>query len=56
MKNETKKTLFNINIDKDIKDRFINECKNNDTTAARELRRFIKDYLSKNNSQKTMFV
>ena len=49
MKNNTQeKVLINFKIDKDLRDRFIEICKINDTTGTQELRKFIKKYLSEN--------
>lgn len=40
---------YPIRIEKSLKDAFISSCKNNDSTAAQELRKFIKEYVRKNN-------
>lgn len=40
---------YPIRVDKDLKDHFISVCKNNDSTAAQELRKFMKEYIRKNN-------
>ena len=36
-----------LRLDKDMRDRFIAACKDVDTTAAREVRRFIKRFLKR---------
>jgi hypothetical protein len=53
MKKEIK-TNFNVKMEKTLKDRFIEVCKQNETLASLEIRKFIKEYLKKN-SQTTMF-
>lgn len=45
---------YPIRVDKTLKDHFISVCKSNDSTAAQELRKFMKDYIKKNN-QKDLF-
>jgi len=42
---------YPIRVDKDLKDHFISVCKTNESTAAQELRKFMKDYIKKNNQQ-----
>jgi hypothetical protein len=42
---------YPIRVDKDLKDHFISVCKDNESTAAQELRKFMKDYIKKNNQQ-----
>lgn len=42
---------YPIRVDKDLKDHFISICKNNESTAAQELRKFMKDYIKKNQQQ-----
>lgn len=46
---------FTIRIEKDLKQRFISVCKANETDASKEMRKFIKDYLSKNSQAKMEF-
>jgi hypothetical protein len=36
-----------IRVTEDLRDAFIEACKSNDTTAAQELRRFMRDYVKK---------
>jgi hypothetical protein len=42
---------YPIRVEKTLKDHFISVCKSNDSTAAQELRKFMKDYIKKNNQQ-----
>lgn len=42
---------YPIRVDKDLKDHFISVCKTNESTAAQELRKFMKDYIKKSNQQ-----
>ena len=42
-----KKVLFSFQIEKNLKDDFIDTCKRLDTTAARELRSLIKKFIEK---------
>ena len=35
-----------LRLDKDLRNRFIEACQDLDTTAAREVRRFVKQFLS----------
>lgn len=42
---------YPIRVDKTLKDQFISVCKTNDSTAAQELRKFMKEYIKKNNQQ-----
>jgi hypothetical protein len=44
-----------LNIEQDIKKRFIAVCEENDTSASQELRKFIKDYLMKHSQKKMNF-
>lgn len=41
-----------IRIDKQLKIDFIKCCKEQDSTASQEIRKFIKDYLKKNSQRK----
>ena len=51
--NEKKvKVNFNFKVEEDIKDRFVSVCKANDSAAAQELRKFMKDYLQQHSQQK----
>jgi len=43
-----KKVNFNMLIDEDLKKRFIKIAKQNDETASQLMRKYIKDYVSKN--------
>lgn len=36
-----------LRLPQDTRDRFVNACQDVDTTAAREVRRFIKDFLKR---------
>ena len=51
--NEKKIVNYTFRVDKDLKDRFVEVCKANDTDSSKELRKFIKQYLSKH-AQLTM--
>lgn len=42
---------YPIRVDKFLKDTFISVCKENESTAAQELRKFMKDYIKKNQQQ-----
>lgn len=42
---------YPIRVDKLLKDTFISVCKENESTAAQELRKFMKDYIKKNQQQ-----
>lgn len=45
-KSKTKKEAqFVIRLDRDMRDEFVQTCQELDTTAAREIRRFIKRFL-----------
>ncbi len=48
MNKENKTVLLNIKIEEDIKKRFIAVAKNNDENCSMLIRKFIKDYLVKN--------
>lgn len=54
MTQEKKKTRhyqrsnFTIRVEEDLKQRFINVCKANETDASKEIRKFIKKYLAEN--------
>jgi hypothetical protein len=48
MKNKTEKRNFNITVDKELVDRFLLVCKENDTTASQEIRKHMKEYLKQN--------
>lgn len=37
-----------LRLDKEERDAFVDLCKDMDTSAAREIRRFIRDFLAKN--------
>lgn len=51
---ETKESQLLIKVEKSLKDAFLATCKERDTTAAREIRSFMRDYLKKH-GQKSMF-
>ena len=53
MEKKNNKINFNIKVEEDIKNRFVSVCKNQDTSASMEIRKFMKEYLSKH-SQTTM--
>ncbi len=36
-----------IRLDKDLRDKFVAACQNVDTSASREIRRFMKNYLTR---------
>jgi len=40
--------LLPIKIDEDLKNQFISACNSNESDASKELRKFIKNYVSKN--------
>jgi uncharacterized membrane-anchored protein YjiN (DUF445 family) len=46
-KNKKKDAQLVLRLDKDMRDRFINACKDLDTSAAREVRKFIKKFLKR---------
>lgn len=43
-----KETPMHFRVERDLKESFIQACRANDTTAARELRLFMRDYLKRN--------
>ena len=47
-KNVDKEVQLVIRVPKHLRDNFIGSCKNMDTTASREVRRFMADYIKKN--------
>jgi len=49
------RTNFTIRVEEDLKQRFISVCKANETDSSKEIRKFIKDYLSKNSQTKMEF-
>ena len=51
---EEKEVQFAIRVPKDLKDGFVESCKSQDTTASRELRRFMNEYVKKH-GQKRLF-
>lgn len=59
MKRKTQEDMnfvrLNINLPKDIKERFIAVAKANETDSSKLIRQFIKDYLAKNSQQKMEF-
>lgn len=48
MKENKKNVMLNVKIEEDIKKRFIAVAKNNDENCSMLIRKFIKDYLVKN--------
>ena len=46
-KKSTKDAQFVLRLDREIRDRFVELCQELDTTAAREIRRFIKRFIRK---------
>ncbi len=58
MENENfheKRTNFTIRVEEDLKKRFIAVCKVNDTDASKEMRKFMKEFLSKHSQRKMEF-
>ena len=56
MKEDKKeKTVFNIKVEQDLKDRFLAVAKANDENGSQLIRKFIKDYLIKNSQTKFNF-
>lgn len=47
-KNGKKDSQLILRLDKEDRDAFVSLCKDMDTTAAREIRRFIRDFLREN--------
>jgi len=46
---EEKKIInYTIRVEKDLKDRFLQVCKSNDSDSSKEIRKFMKEYLRKN--------
>jgi len=45
--NKKKDAQLVLRLDKDMRDRFIDACKDLDTSAAREVRKFIKKFLKR---------
>ncbi|MDF0602396.1 hypothetical protein P1J78_16780 [Psychromarinibacter sp. C21-152] len=45
-KKNKKDSQLILRLDKEERDAFVQLCKDQDTSAAREIRRFIRDYLS----------
>ena len=39
-----------VRIEAELRDKFVEACHEQDTTASREIRRFIRNFLSKNNN------
>ena len=46
-KNKKKDAQLVLRLDKEMRDRFIDACKDLDTSAAREVRKFIKKFLKR---------
>jgi antitoxin component of RelBE/YafQ-DinJ toxin-antitoxin module len=49
------KVNFTIRIDKELKDRFVKVCKQNDTDSSKEIRRFVKTFLEQHAQKKFNF-
>ena len=47
---KAKKKLFSFQVDEHLRDTFLKVCENNDTTAAQQLRRMMREYI-RNNQQ-----
>lgn len=45
-KGQNEEAKFVIRIEKDLRDEFVDLCRDLDTTASREMRRFIRSYLA----------
>ncbi len=48
---EDKKVILGIRVEKSVRDTFVNCCKGNDVTASQEIRKFMREYISKNQQQ-----
>ncbi len=48
---EDKKVTLGIRVEKNIRDTFLNCCKGNDVTASQEIRKFMREYIRKNQQQ-----
>jgi len=40
--------MLQVRMDENLRKAFVKSCKNNDTTAAQEIRKFIRNYVAKN--------
>lgn len=49
---KTVQHMFTFAVEKELKDAFVNSCLAMDTTASRELRQFMRQYLAKHGQQK----
>ncbi len=49
MKRNEEKVNYTIRIDKNLKDRFVHICKEMDSDSSKEIRKFMKKYISENN-------
>jgi len=49
---EKKLVLFNIKLEKDLRDAFVATCSEQDSTAAQEVRKFMRDYVKKHGQKK----
>ncbi|MCY4290599.1 MAG: hypothetical protein OXC72_02415 [Roseovarius sp.] len=47
-KKNKKNSQLVLRLDKDARDEFVDLCKEMDTSAAREIRRFIREFIKKN--------
>ncbi len=46
-KRKKKDAQFVLRLDRELRDRFVDICQDSDTTAAREVRRFIKRFIKR---------
>lgn len=54
IKGEEQINMFSFVVEKELKDAFVNSCAAMDTTASRELRAFMRQYLAKNGQTKLL--
>lgn len=43
----TEAVLFTVKVDGELREAFVATCKERDTTAAQEIRKFMRDYIKK---------
>jgi len=48
MDDKSNMVIFNIKVEDELKERFLRVAKENDTDGSKEVRKFMKEYLSKN--------
>jgi hypothetical protein len=41
-------SLMNVRVEQVVREQFLKSCKDQDTTAAREIRQFMRSYIAKN--------